>query len=72
MKQRREKALQNAKDRKIGKANAPVVLQASIRANRASKDTQDIKMIDNATTGADNIDNAATGRDNKDNATTDH
>ena len=39
LKQRREKVLQNAKDRKLGKANAPVALQASIRANRASKDT---------------------------------
>ena len=39
LKQRREKVLQNAKDRKLGKANAPVALQASIRANRASIDT---------------------------------
>ena len=28
-------------------------MQASTRANRASKDTQDIKMTDNATTGKD-------------------
>ena len=71
MKQRRDKVLQNAKDRKLEKANAPVALQASIRANRASKDTQDIKMTDNSTTGADNTDNATTGRDNTDNASTD-
>ena len=70
LKQRREKALQNAKDTKIGKANAPLALQASTRANRASKDTQDIKMTDNATTGEDNTDNATTGKDNTDNATT--
>ena len=70
LKLRTEKVLQNAKDRKIEKANAPVALQASIRANRASKDTQDIKMTDNAATGADNTDNTATGRDNTDDAAT--
>ena len=53
LKQRREKALQNAKDRKIGKANAQIALQASTRAHKASKDTQDIKMTDNATTGGE-------------------
>ena len=35
LKQRREKVLQNAKDRKQGKVNTHVALQASIRANRA-------------------------------------
>ena len=70
MKQRREKVLQNAKDRKLGKANTPVALQASIRANRASKDTQDIKMTDNAATGADNTDNATIDGANTDNAAT--
>ena len=39
LRQRREKVLQNAKDRKIEKTNAPVALQVSIRANRASNDT---------------------------------
>ena len=63
LKQRREKDLQNAKDRKIGKANAQIALQASTRANRASKDIQDIKMTDSATTGKDSTDNAATGED---------
>ena len=53
LKQRREKALQNAKDRKIGKAYAQTALQANIRATKASKDTQDIKMTDNAATGED-------------------
>ena len=46
LKQRREKALQNAKDRKIGKANAQTALQASTRANKASKDTHEITMTD--------------------------
>ena len=35
LKKRREKVLQNAKDRKLRMANAPVALQANIRANRA-------------------------------------
>ena len=64
MKQRREKVLQNAKDRKMGKANAPVALQASIRADRALKDTQNITMTDNAIIGDDNTDNAVIGDDN--------
>ena len=70
LKQRREKILQNAKDGKLGKANASVVLQASIKANRASKDTQNITMIDSAATGDDNTDNATTGGDNTDDAAT--
>ena len=61
LKQRREKALQNAKDRNIGKVNTQIALRASTKANRASKDTQDIKMTDNATTGEDSTDNAARG-----------
>ena len=71
MKQRREKVLQNAKDRKLVMANAPVALQASIRANRASKDTQYIKMTDNAAICADNTDNATIDADNTDNVATD-
>ena len=51
LKERREKALQNAKDRKAEKANAQTALQGSTRATKASKDTQDIKMTDNAATG---------------------
>ena len=70
LKQRREKVLQNAKDRKLGKANAPGILQASIRANGASKDTQNITIIVNAATGGDNIDDATTSDDNTDDATT--
>ena len=53
MKQRREKALQKPKDRKAVKANTQTALQASIKATKASKDTQDIKMTDNAKTGED-------------------
>ena len=37
---RREKVLQNAKDRKLAKGNPLVALQAHQRANRASNDTQ--------------------------------
>ena len=53
LKERREKALQNAKDRKAEKANSQAALQACTRATKASKDNQDIKMIDDATTGED-------------------
>ena len=53
LKQKREKALQNAKDRKIGQANPQTALQASTRANKALKDTQDIEMTNNATTSKD-------------------
>ena len=70
LKQRREKVPQNAKDRKLVKANAPLALQVSKRANRALKDTQDIKMTDNATTDRDNTDDATTSDNNTDNATT--
>ena len=70
LKQRREKVLQNAKDRKIGKVNAPVALKASIRTNRASKDAQNITMTDNAITGNDNTDNAIIGDGNTDNVVT--
>ena len=68
MKQRREKVLQNAKDRKIGKANAQVALQTNIRANRASNDTQNITMTDDALIGDDNTDDAIIGNDNIDDA----
>ena len=40
LKQRREKALQNAKNRKSAKENFLTALKASCKANRASKDTQ--------------------------------
>ena len=53
LKERREKALQNAKDRKAEKAKVQAALQAHTRATKASKDNQDIKMIDDATTGED-------------------
>ena len=62
LKQRREKALQNAKDRKIGKVNAQIILQASTRANNTSKDTKDIEMTDNAATGENSTDNAVQAR----------
>ena len=53
LKERREKALQNAKDRNTEKVNAQAALQACIRESKASKDNQDIKMIDDAATGKD-------------------
>ena len=53
LKERREKALQNAKERNAEKANAQVALQGHTRASKASKDNQDIKMIDDAATGED-------------------
>ena len=53
LKERREKALQNAKDRDAEKANAQAALQACIRASKASKDNQDIKMTDDAATHKD-------------------
>ena len=53
MKERREKAVQNAKDRNTEKVNAQAALQACTRASKASKDNQDIKMIDDAATGKD-------------------
>ena len=53
LKERREKALQNAKDRNAEKANSQAALQACTRASKASKDNQDMKMIDDATTGED-------------------
>ena len=54
LKERREKALQNAKDRKAEKVNAQAALQAHTRATKASRDNPDIKMIDDATTNEDN------------------
>ena len=53
LKERREKALQNAKDRKAEKVNTKAALQAHTRATKASIDNQDIKMIDDAATGED-------------------
>ena len=53
LKERREKALQNAKDRNTEKAKAQAALQACTRTSKASKDNQDIKMIDDAATGED-------------------
>ena len=53
LKERREKALQNAKDRDAEKANAQAALQAHTRASKASKDNQDIKMTEDAATSED-------------------
>ena len=80
LKQRKEKVLQNAKDRKLAKGNPLVALQASLRANSASNDTQSItntndEVIGDANTdtviGTENTNNAAIDADNTDNAETD-
>ena len=77
LKQRREKVLQNAKDRKLAKGNPVVALQANRRANSASNDTQSItstndNIIDDNNTDAvidvENTDNAAIDAENIDNA----
>ena len=57
LKQRREKVLQNAKDRKLAKGNPLVALQANRRANSASNDTQSITNINNEITDDTNTDN---------------
>ena len=48
MKERQEKALQNAKNRDAEKANTHAALQAHTRASKALKDNKDIKMSDDA------------------------
>ena len=79
MKQRREKALQNAKDRKLAKKYFLAALKADCKADRASNDTQSsVNMNDelingsNADTviGVDNIDNTAIAAENVVNAAT--
>ena len=82
LKQRREKALQNAKDRKLAKENFLTALKASCKANRASKDMQNdgnsndelinganadtITPVDNIEIVAENAVNAATNAENID------
>ena len=77
LKQKREKVLQNAKDRKLAKGNPLVAWQADRRVNSASNDTQSItntndEIIDGINTdaviGIDNIGNAAKDAENTDNA----
>ena len=80
LKQRREKALQNAKDRKLTKGNPLVALKADHRANRASNDSQSStntndELRDGSNTdtiiGVGNIDNTTISAENEDNAATD-
>ena len=80
MKQRREKTLQNVKDRKLAKGNPLVALQTDQRANRTSNDTQSStntndEMIDGSNTdagiGVGNTNNAAIAAENVDNVATD-
>ena len=78
LKQRREKALQNAKDRKLAKGNPLAALKADCRANRASNDSQSStntndELIDSYNTdtviGVENMDNTTIAVENTDNAT---
>ena len=79
LKQRREKALQNAKDRKLAKKNFLTALQASHKVDRASKDMQNggnsnDELINGANadtiTPVDNIDNIEIVAKNVGNAST--
>ena len=79
LKQRREKALQNVKDRKSAKENFLTALQASRKANRASKDTQSSTLSNDelikgtnadTITQVDNIENIEIVAKNVDNAAT--
>ena len=79
LKQRREKALQNAKDRKLAKENFLTALKADHKANRVSKDTQSSAntndgLINGANADtiirADNIDNIEIVAENVTNAAT--
>ena len=72
LKQRREKVLQNAKDRKLVKVNPLVALQASVRANSANTDDEVIGNVDtDVIISTENTDNAAIDADNIDNAAID-
>ena len=56
LKQRREKVLQNAKDRKLAKGNPLLALQVSLRANSASNDAQSITNTNDEVIGDANTD----------------
>ena len=79
LKQRREKALQNAKDRKLAKENFLTALKAGHKADRASNDTQSsAHSNDESINGSnadtitpyDNIDNIEIVAENANNAAT--
>ena len=79
LKQRREKALQNAKDRKLAKENILTALKAGHKADRASNDTQSsVNSNDELINGTnadtiicvDNIDNIEIVAENVTNAAT--
>ena len=76
LKQRREKALQNAKDRKVAKGNPLAALKADRRGNKASNDSQSStntndELIDGSNTdtiiSVGNTDNTAINAENVDN-----
>ena len=68
LKQRRQKVLQNAKDRKLTKGNPLLDLQTNQRANNASNDTKSITNTNNEIIDGTNID-AVIGVDNTNNVT---
>ena len=79
LKQKREKALQNTKDRKLAKENLLTALKAGHKANKASNDTQSgVNSNDELINGAnadiishvDNIDNIEIVAENVTNAAT--
>ena len=68
LKQRREKALQKAKDRKLAKENFLAALKADCKADRASNDTQSsVNMNDELIKGSNT--DIIIGVDNTDNVT---
>ena len=66
LKQRREKALQNAKDRKLAKENFLAALKADRKADRASSDTQSSANMNDELINGSNADTVI-GVDNTDN-----
>ena len=71
LKQRREKALQNAKDRKLAKGNPLLTLQATRRTNSASNDTQSIISTNDEIIDAEDADNTAIDVEDADNVAID-
>ena len=56
LRERREKAIQNTRDREKAKVNAQAALQVDIGESKASKINEDIRMTDNAAEYEDNSD----------------
>ena len=56
LRQRRERTMQDAKERQMEKFNAQAALQARIRADKVTQPNQHIKCINDATESEDNSD----------------